>query len=54
MCVCVYFLGYVRMAEVPEMKVRVELMVVKGPGVYLVLVNVKYNLSLSFSVCVRE
>ncbi len=51
--VCVHvclFLDYVGMAEVLKMKVRVELMVVKGPSVYLVLVNVKYNLSLPLSL----
>lgn len=40
------------MAEVLKMKVRVELMVVKGPSVYLVLVNMKYNPSLSVAVVV--
>ena len=40
------FLDYVGMAEVLKMKVRVELMVVKGPSVYLVLVNMKYTLPL--------
>lgn len=54
MCVCVcvpvcFFLDYVGLAEVLKMKVRVELMVVKGPSVYLVLVNMKYNLSLSLT-----
>lgn len=44
MCLCLDYFGVV---EVQEMKVRVELMVVKGPSVYLVLVNMKYNLSLS-------
>lgn len=41
-CVC-SFLDFAGMAEVVKMKVRVELMVVKGPSVYLVLVNMKYN-----------
>lgn len=47
------FLDYFGMAEVLKMKVRVELMVVKGPSVYLVLVNMKYNPSLprSLSLC---
>lgn len=48
-CSCVLFLDYVGLAEVLKMKVRVELMVVKGPSVYLVLVNMKYNLSLSLT-----
>lgn len=53
--VCVHvclFLDYFGMAEVLKMKVRVELMVVKGPSVYLVLVNMKYNLSLPLSLSV--
>lgn len=48
------------MAEALKMKVRVELMVVKGPCVYLVLVNMKYNLSpplpvpLPLSLCLWQ
>lgn len=44
-CCSLYFSHFARMAEAQKMKVRVELMVVKGPCVYLVLVNMKYNLS---------
>lgn len=50
-CVCL-FLNYFGVVEVLKMKVRVELMVVKGPSVYLVLVNMKYNPSLSVAVAV--
>lgn len=43
-CLCArLFLDYVGMAHVLKMKVRVELMVVKGPSVYLVLFNMKYK-----------
>lgn len=57
MCVaCACFWIRPGTAEVLKMKAGVELMVVKGPSVYLVLVNMKYNPSGSLyggggSVC---
>lgn len=51
LCVCVcLFLDYFGVMKVQKMKVRVELMVVKGPSVYLVLVNMKYNPSLTVAI----